>query len=80
MKDTPNEIYKIQHDIFMKKPLKERFLLNLGLTEFVREMTKRRIQKENPGISKKELKSKIFREYYSDEFSEEEIKKITAQF
>ena len=80
MKDTPDKIYKKQHDIFMKKSLKERFLLNLDLTEFVREMTKRRILKENPGISKKELKSKIFREYYSDEFSEEEIKKITARF
>ena len=80
MKDTTDEIYKIQHDIFMKKPAKERFLLNLDLTEFVREMTKRRILKANLGISKKELKSKMFREYYSDVFSEDEIKKITSLF
>ena len=45
MKDTSVEIYKIQHDIFMRKPLKERFLLNLDLTEFVCEMTKKRILK-----------------------------------
>ncbi len=80
MKDTSDEIYKIQHDIFMKKPLKERFLLNLDLTEFVREMTKRRILKANPGISKKELKAEIFKETYSDIFSKEEINKITARF
>ena len=80
MKDTSDEIYKIQHDIFMKKPLKERFLLNLDLTEFIREMTRRRILKANPGISEKELKTEIFKETYSDEFSEDEIKKITSRF
>ncbi|MCD4795072.1 MAG: hypothetical protein K8R54_17710 [Bacteroidales bacterium] len=52
MIDTPDEIYKIQHDIFMKKPLKERFLLNLELTEFEREKTKRRNNKNNSTILK----------------------------
>lgn len=80
MQDTTEEIYKIQHDIFMKKPLKERFLLNLELTEFDREMTRRRILKANPEITEKEIKSKMFREYYSDEFSEDEIIKITELF
>ncbi len=80
MQDTSDDIYKIQHDIFMKKSLKERFLLNIELTEFDREMTRRRIIKVNIGISEKELKAKIFREYYSDEFSEDEIIKITELF
>lgn len=80
MKDTTDEIYKIQHDIFMKKPVKERFLLNLDLTEFVREMTKRRILSKNPNLSEKQLKTEIFKETYSDEFSEDEIKKITKKF
>ncbi len=80
MQDTSDEIYKIQHDIFMKKNLKERFLLNLELTEFDIEMTKRRILKANIGISEKHLKEKIFREYYSDDFSEDEIIKIIDLF
>ena len=80
MRDTTDEIYKIQHDIFMKKPLKERFQLNLDLTEFVREMAKRRILSKNPKISDKELKSEIFKEFYSDIFSESEINKIIAKF
>jgi len=80
MHDTTNEIYKKQHEIFMKKSLKERFLLNLDLTEFVREMTKRRILSKRPGLSKKELKIEVFKEFYSDIFSENEIKKITAKF
>ena len=79
MADTPDEIYKIQLDIFLKKPLKERFFLNLELTEFVREMTKRRILSENPGISEKKLKKEIFKEYYSDIFSKKEIKNITSK-
>ena len=80
MQDTTNEISKKQHEIFMKKPLKERFLLNLDLTEFVREMTKRRILSKKPGLSKKELKIEIFKEFYSDIFSEKEISIITAHF
>ncbi len=77
MKDTPDEIYKIQYEIFMKKSPEERFLLNLDLTEFIREMAKRRILSQNPEISQNELKVKMFEEFYSDVFNEKEIKNIT---
>ncbi len=55
MKDTTDEIYKIQHDIFMQKSLKERFMLNLELTEFMREMTRIRIMKKHPEYNEKQI-------------------------
>ena len=76
MQDTPDYIYKKQHEIFMQKPAKERFLLNLELTEFVREMTKRRIIKQYPNISKAELQCEMFKQSYSDLFSPKEMGKI----
>ncbi len=80
MKDTSDEIYKIQHDIFMQKPLKERFMLNLELTEFMREMTRIRIIKKHPEYNEKQIKSAVFREIYHDIFSEEEFREITKNF
>ena len=80
MNDTTEEIYKIQHDIFMKKPLKERFILNLELTEFMLKMTKIRVKKKHPKYNEKQIKSAIFREIYHDIFSEKEFNEITANF
>ncbi len=76
MQDTPDFIYKKQHEIFMQKPVKERFFLNLELTEFVREMTKRRIIKQCPNLSEAELKCEMFKQSYSDIFSDKEMEKI----
>ncbi len=80
MYDTSEEIYDKQFEIFMKKPLKERFLLNLDLTEFIIEMTKKRIKAKNKDISEKNLKIEFFKEFYAEDFTEEEINEIIKHF
>ncbi len=60
MKDTTEEIYRKQFEIFMAKPLKERFILNLELTEFVIETSKKRIKRENPDFTEIEIKKNFF--------------------
>jgi hypothetical protein len=76
MFDTTKDIYAKQFEIFNAKPLRERFLLNLELTEFVRETTRRRILRQNPNFTAKELKEEIFRQFYDDYFTTEQINKI----
>jgi hypothetical protein len=76
MKDTPDEITQKQLEIFYGKSVKERFLMNLELTEFVRDMTRRRILRKFPDITENELKAKIFREFYSEDFTEDIFKHI----
>ena len=66
--------------IFSWKTIKRKVFIKPWINWICSWNDKKRILKENPGISKKELKSKIFTEYYSDEFSEEEIKKIATKF
>ena len=39
-------------------------MLNLELTEFVRESAKRRIKRENPDMSELDLKKELFRQFY----------------
>lgn len=80
MYDTSEEIYDKQFEIFMKKPLKERFLLNLDLTEFIIEMTKKRIKAKNKDISERNLKIEFFKEFYAEDFTEEEINEIIKHF
>ncbi len=76
MKDTPDYIIKEQIRIFLSMPLKERFILNMELTEFVREMARKRILNQFSGISEKELKAKLFRQFYDAEFISEELEEI----
>jgi len=80
MYDTSEEIYDKQFEIFMKKPLKERFLLNLDLTEFIIEMTKKRIKAKNKDISERNLKIEFFKEFYAEDFTKEEINEIIKHF
>lgn len=72
MKDTPDFIYNKQFEIFNSKPLKERFLLNLELTEFVRAMTVKRILRIKPDLSENDLKIEVFRQTYSEYFTEKQ--------
>jgi hypothetical protein len=51
-------------------------LLTEHLTEFVREMTRRRILKKSPGMPEGEVKAEMFRQFYSGEFTMETVEDI----
>lgn len=76
MIDTTEYIYRKQFEIFYIKPLKERFMLNLELSEFVRETSRRRIKRENPHFSEMEIKQEVFRQFYADTFTKEQMNRI----
>ncbi len=76
MTDTQDYIYKKQFEIFFAKSLRERFLMNMELTEFVRETTKRRIKRLYPQLNEIEIKKEIFRQMYADIFSKDEMNEI----
>lgn len=76
MTDTPEYIYNKQFEIFYSKPLKERFLMNLELSEFVRETTRRRIKRQHPDFSEMEIKQEVFRQFYADTFTQEQMSRI----
>jgi len=80
MTDTPDYIYAKQFEIFFSKPPKERVLRNLAMTEFVRETTRRRIKRQNPKFSDLEVKIEMFRQFYSNEFTPDEMENIIKGF
>jgi len=80
MKDTPDEIYAKQFAIFMAKPIKERFLLNLQLTELVRETTQRRIKRQHPEFNDDEVKIEMIKQFYSNDFSADEMEAIIRRY
>ncbi len=76
MTDTPEYIYNKQFEIFYSKTLKERFLMNLELSEFVIETSRRRIKRLCPHYSKMEIKQEVFRQLYGDYFTREQMNMI----
>jgi len=76
MTDTTKEIYQKQFEIFFRKPLKERFLANLELSEFVLMQSRNRIKRINPHFTPREIKQELFRQLYADEFSPEQMEQI----
>lgn len=80
MNDTTDEISAKQFEIFFSKSPKERFLINLGLTEFIFEAARKRIKKVNPQLTENEVKANLFKEFYTENFSKEELEKILLFF
>jgi len=76
MKDTADKVIHKQLEIFLSKPTRERFLLNLELTEFVREMIRRRILRKAPCMPDNEIKAEMFREMYIGEFPPDKLNEI----
>jgi hypothetical protein len=77
--DTPKEIDQKQMEIFFSRPLKERIRLNFELSDFIREMARRRILRRSPGMPEYEMKAALFQEFYQSEFSDEDMERICAK-
>lgn len=80
MTDTPEYIFNKQFEIFFSKPLKERLLMNFEMTEFVREATRRRIKRNHPEYSELDIKIEMFKQFYSDYFSVQQLNSIVNHF
>lgn len=76
MQDTSPEIMLIQHNIWMKKTEEERFRMGIEMIEEGRKLVESSIKNENPGISPTELKREVFKRFYENDFSAEELNTI----
>lgn len=73
MNDTTPEMTNKQREIFFAKPHYERFLIGVESISFGRFLVENSIKNETPRISDVELKILIFKRYYQNIFSKEEI-------
>ena len=80
MKDTPDHIYKKQHEIFMSLPLEVRFRQGMAMIDDGRKLVEQSIKNSNPNISEIDLKIEVFKAFYKKDFSDSELVKIIAWF
>jgi len=78
MQDTNQEIIKKQQDIFFSKKPVERFMTGIELLRFGRLMVENSIKQKHYGISELDLKIAVFKRYYENIFSKEELVEIIA--
>lgn len=76
MLDTSDEIKQKQREIIFSKTPGERFLIGAETIAFGREIVESSIKQENPAISEIDLKIAVFKRYYENIFSKEEINNI----
>jgi len=76
MNDTSLDILEKQREIFHKKTSQERFLIGAELIEMGRIIIESSIKNNKPDISEIDLKIEVFKRYYSDYFSDDELQKI----
>ncbi|GEM_PF-4066826 len=75
-KDTPEEILKMQQRIYLRHSDAERLQHTSDLIRDIRKLTISSIKADNPSWSNSKIQLELFRRIYSEDFSEEEMKKI----
>lgn len=80
MRDTKEHIKRKQLDIILSKTNGERLEMGLSMMQAGYDLTRERMEKENPEASKNKLSYLVFEELYGKEFSKEEKQKVKAHF
>ena len=76
MFDTNDEMIRKQQEIIFSKKPHERFAIGADMIDFGYRMVENSIKQTNPNISEIELRIEVFKRYYKNSFSNEEIEKI----
>jgi uncharacterized protein (DUF111 family) len=76
--DTPNNIIQKQREIFFAKTANERFLIGAETIAFGRIMVENSIKQLETNISELELKIAVFKRYYQNIFSNDELDEIIS--
>jgi hypothetical protein len=77
MTDTPLEIRRLQGQIFLKKPLQERMRMVFEMMEGGQRMVSDFLRRQHPDWSTGQLKAAVFERIYRDDFTTDEMKRIT---
>ena len=76
MKDTSEDMLRVQREIFTKKSITERVKIGCELIDFGRKIIEDRIRKSNPNITIADLNVEIFRQRYTHIFSPEILEAV----
>ena len=76
MLDTTTEMVQKQREIFFLKTSNERFLIGAETIAFGRVMVESSIKQKEPEISELDLKISVFKRYYENFYSKNELEKI----
>jgi hypothetical protein len=78
MTDTHPDMYIKQLEIFLSKSDYEKFLVCEDLILFGRKIIESVIIQENKNLSDIDLKVEVFRRCYADQYTAEELNRITG--
>lgn len=73
MTDTPEHIYQKQFELIYARTMEEKFAMTFEMTNSARWMVECRIKAKQPNISELDLKIEVFKAFYPDVFTEEQI-------
>ncbi|MEA3452637.1 MAG: hypothetical protein U9Q83_12155 [Bacteroidota bacterium] len=76
MLDTTVEMIQKQREIFFSKTSNERFLIGAETIAFGRVMVESSIKQKEPEISELDLKISVFKRYYENFYTNNELEKI----
>ena len=76
--DTSEEMQKRYHALLMRRSGEERLKMGCSMFDAAKEIVKSSLLNENPGLTARELKEKIFLRFYGLDFSESQKQKIIA--
>ncbi|MEA2041119.1 MAG: hypothetical protein U9N85_01015 [Bacteroidota bacterium] len=76
MLDTTVEMVQKQRKIFFSKTSNERFLIGAETIAFGRVMVESSIKQKEPEISELDLKINVFKRYYENFYTKNELEKI----
>lgn len=76
MKDTSDHISKKQLEIWLAKPIAERFQLAMSTIDEINKQTETRIREQNPSISEGELRVEFIRQNYKDDLPPQYLQEV----
>lgn len=78
MDDTSPEMEKRYYTMLMERSGKERLEMGCSMYDAAREIVRSSIFNENPGLTERELKERIFLRFYGLDLSESQKQKFIA--
>ena len=79
MKDTNPKIEKIYREMLMQRSNEERFLMGCSMFDSAKRMVESSLRRQNPKISKSELRKQTFLRFYKNDFTSEQLAKILSK-
>jgi len=80
MKDTSDEMYRKQFEIFSNLSIEERIAQGIEMINFGLTIVENSIKSKNPEITEKQLKIEKIKSLYSTDFDQAQLERIIEHF